>query len=104
MPIRKETVYIAGAVTGLDINGVKKQFEQQERRFRSDGYDVFNPVRLVQEHGLENESWDTIMKFLIPYVCKADMLFIMSGWENSKGTNVERDLCRSIGIEIRYAR
>lgn len=98
----KTTIYIAGPVTGHDFNQVAERFRQKEEELTKQGFRVLNPVKLVLQHGYEKRPWRDIMQFLIPFVAVCDILYVLKGWQESKGTLVECDLCTGIGTEIRY--
>lgn len=96
------TIYIAGAVSAIGIEKAEPLFRQKEQELTAQGFRVLNPVKLTLQHGYQNRPWREIMQFLLPFVACCDILYILKGWEDSKGTNVERDLCLGIGTEIRY--
>lgn len=96
------TIYIAGAVSTIGIEKAEPLFRQKEQELTAQGFRVLNPVKLVLQHGYEKRPWREIMQFLIPFVAVCDILYIMHGWQQSKGANIERNLCMGIGTEIRY--
>lgn len=96
------TIYIAGAVSAIGIDKAEPLFRQKEQELTKQGFRVLNPVKLVLQHGYQNRPWRDIMQFLIPFVSECDILYVMKGWQQSKGANIERNLCMGIGTEIRY--
>lgn len=91
-------------------------------QLRQDGHLVFNPAerdtneygseRLKTETGDEAEVSRNLGKsglelarecFLADtqYICKhADAIYLLPGWEKSKGAKAERALCEAIGLEV----
>lgn len=106
--MNKKKIYIAGAVSELikddpaKINEVAERFMRKEQEFKALGYDVINPVGLVLQHQQQNESWESIMAFLIPFLVSCDSMYIMKEWQNSRGVIMERDIMRNLNKEIEY--
>ncbi|HGE6046430.1 TPA: DUF4406 domain-containing protein [Vibrio cholerae] len=70
-------IYIAGPMTGLP---------------------EFNRPAILPD-GLQHHEY---MEICLPMVRVADAVFMMKGWENSKGANMEHDYAKDIGLEIIY--
>ncbi|MBY3671886.1 DUF4406 domain-containing protein [Vibrio cholerae] len=89
-------IYIAWPMTGLpEFN--KPAFFKREFSLRCDNWIVLNPAILPD--GLQHHEY---MEICLPMVRVADAVFMMKGWENSKGANMEHDYAKDIGLEIYY--
>lgn len=101
-------IYIAGPVTKIIANDqsmistVTKRFQKLEHQLTDQGHRVLNPVSLVNNHQLTDKSWEDIMSFLIPFLVSCDELHIMSGWEDSKGVQLERTIMSQLKKKIVY--
>lgn len=99
-------IYIAGPVTGVD--GYEKKFEEAEafllEKAKNDAcLEIFNPIKIVKmlQEGMDEEpSWVDYMECLIPFVVSSDALFLLKGWEKSKGARIERIIALSLGKEV----
>lgn len=105
--------YIAGPMTGLpDFN--RQAFEDAADLLRGLDVKVVSPVELDEEEGFdpgayEGEQWavndGTYRKFLLRDIKaiiehNVDCIFVLEGWENSKGAALEVHVARSVGLPI----
>jgi len=106
-------IYIAGPMSGIpDYN--KSAFLEAERFLREDTDleidDIFNPISseaslMVQQGLVRNmqEAYRLCMAMDCEYICKeATMLYMLSGWEYSKGAMAEWTLAKCLDLEIWY--
>ncbi|WP_233268176.1 DUF4406 domain-containing protein [Vibrio metschnikovii] len=94
--LKQKKIYIAGPMTGLpDFN--KPKFFKTEFNLRCENYTVLNPAILPD--GLEHHEY---MEICLPMVRVSDAVYMLKGWENSKGANMEHDYARDIGLEVIY--
>lgn len=90
-------VYISGAISGLPFDEVEKAFNEAEIRLEEQGYVVVNPL----DNGLPRESnWDEHMKADIKLLMDCDAIYLLKGYQDSKGAMIEYDLARILGYEI----
>lgn len=93
-------IYIAGPMTGyLDLNFPAFHFEAQ--RLRGEGYEVVNPAEINPDPGAE---WSDCMRADIRELMTCDSIFMLQGWENSRGARLEHHIALSLGMRIQYAR
>ena len=84
-------IYIAGAITGKF--NYKEKFMEAERKIKELGHIAVNPVYLPE--GLFD--YYEINKAMID---QCDGIYVLSGSENSMGTNLELEYCESKGWSI----
>ena len=100
----EKVIYVSGKITGT--SDYVARFSTVEDKLIAEGYEVLNPVwegkRL--EHCLETEkpTWVQYMKYAIATMMKADYIYMMSGWKQSKGARLEHFLARVLKYTIIY--
>lgn len=106
MSEKARTVYISGAITG--IHNYQDHFKKAEDHIKAFGLKTLNPVEFckgmekkAKELGVTLEWGDYMRKCLvtIPY---ADAMYMLKGWEKSKGARLEHHIAQELGIEIMY--
>lgn len=116
----KTAIYIAGPMTGYE-NFNFPAFDHAEKYLRSMGYeDIGNPARWDREtYGnkiQENTRGDvtkavidtgfdlrkTLNKDLSWLCTTATDIFMMMGWENSKGARAEHATAVALGLGVQY--
>lgn len=113
-----KTIYIAGPMRGYKYYNFPA-FDKWQEYFESQGYEVINPAELDRMHGFdpyclpEDYDWNQIpdetgfsftecVKRDAEAVLESDVLFLLDGWEDSKGANAEKALAEWAGREIWY--
>lgn len=112
---QQEKVYIAGAVKGQTPFEVKCKFDKAADRLRKMGYDVINPVTVIQEVNdlrfmakLDPLSDDIpghrkmIFKHCISALAHCDVIYLLECWTSSKGACLEKDIAERMGMKIMY--
>jgi hypothetical protein len=106
IPIEKnKPIYISGAITNSDkiiqkLNVVK--FFEVEKELKKLGRPIFNPARTE----FEKPEWTEYNQFLaydLIYIIthKPDM-YMMDGWEDSKGALLELEIAKQLCLDITY--
>lgn len=96
-------VYISGPITGTD--DYRERFRDVEKRLLDNGYRVFNPVvipEFIDKISGYQFEYEDYIDFDLLLVDKADIVYMMKGWEDSPGANKERDLAIRKGKLIMY--
>ena len=100
----EKVIYVSGKITGT--SDYVTRFSTVEDKLIAEGYEVLNPVREGKrlEHCLETEkpTWVQYMKYAIATMMKADYIYMMSGWKQSKGARLEHFLARALNYNIIY--
>lgn len=92
-------VYLSGNIT--DNPDYKKEFACAELFLEQMGYIVLNPTRL-EEVATEPLTHSQHMKICYSLLDVADIIFMVSGWQKSKGANAELSYAKSVGKEVKY--
>ena len=95
--MKKNKIYIAGAITGHDLKERKETFMRWQKYFEEKGYAVVNPMELPHNH---DKSWESYMKECIVALVDCKSIFLMNGWRKSKGAILEFRIARLLGLKI----
>jgi hypothetical protein len=95
---QKPLIYISGKITG-DEDIAFEIFERTEIWLSQGGYQVINPMKLPHRH---DRTWQSYMREDIEALVKCDSIYMLHGWQKSKGACIEHSLAESIGLNIRY--
>lgn len=92
-------MYISGAIAHHDINERRQTFAKAARRLRAMSYEPVNPF----DNGVPHDAhWRDHMKADIALLLDCDLIYMLHGWEMSKGAKLELDVASSCGIEVTY--
>jgi len=101
-------VYVAGAYSGSNVIEVLKNIGRGEwyvAQIFKRGYAPFSPwadkdfvIKLWDEE-LDIEQF---YKYSLTWLEVSDMMFLVPGWEKSKGTLKEIEVAKGLGIKIIY--
>ena len=92
-------VYLSGKISNNP--NYKQEFACAEHFLQQMGYIVLNPARL-DEITTENLTYEQYMQICYRLVDIAEIIFMVSGWQNSKGANAELSYAKSLGKEVKY--
>ena len=93
----KKKIYISGMIAHMDLNERQQAFGNAADYWRLKGYDVFNPF----ENGVPQDAdWHEHMRIDIRNLTDCDIIYMLRGWEHSKGAKLELDVASSCGIEV----
>lgn len=98
-------IYIAGPMTGKpDLN--RAEFDRAEKFIdESSEYDSisFNPHQIARMLGwTEKTPLSTIASTLLLDLASCDAIYMLRGWQDSKGATAEHAVAKWIGLEIIY--
>lgn len=93
----KPVVYLSGPMAGLDWEKVEIIFTQYANIFKALGFDVLNPINFHHED--TNDRLLTLEEDF-RHLDTADYIFMMPGWENTRGCNAEWGYANAIGLRI----
>jgi len=97
MSLSELRIYISGAIAHLDLNERKEAFKNAEATLGEMGYFPIDPFN----NGLpENASWREHMKADIGLLLSCSIIYMLKGWELSKGCKLELDVATSCGLDV----
>lgn len=95
---RGKIIYLSGRIT--DQEDYKKNFAEAEDFLKPMGYVIINPAEL--DEVAEDLTYEQYMKICYRLVEIADIIFMVSGWQKSKGANAELSYAKSLGKKVMY--
>lgn len=96
---RSKTIYIAGPMTGIPEHNFPA-FNAVAERLKALQYFVINPA----DHGfVEGAEWDDYLRYDLKKLAECGLMYMLPGWSNSKGANLERNIAISLGMGVIYA-
>lgn len=92
-------IYISGAITGT--TDYMKRFAKAQVELTALGYSVINPAA-VNAMLPENTTWEEYMKMSMTMLEIADGIYMLDGWQDSKGANMELARAKELGLTVYY--
>jgi hypothetical protein len=103
---RRLRIYIAGAMSGHpNLNW--DAFDRKEKQLESDGWDVVNPAAMDRDAGIDPTDlgmydYEEAASRDIDALRSCDAIYMMAGFQFSKGACWERALARDMGLQRYY--
>ena len=106
-------IYIAGPMSGIPHDN-RPAFEEGERvvvaLFQGEDFEIFNPINhegsLMVQNGMVRdmqEAYRMCMGIDTAWICAhATHMYMLRGWENSKGAMAEWTLAKCLNLRIIY--
>lgn len=97
-------LYLSGPITG--IADWKRKFDEAHSYFADSGYEVISPVDLSSftEHSMKNDgsecTWEDYLRTDISFLLTCDIIALLPGWENSRGSRLEKHIADELGISV----
>ena len=96
-------IYLSGPISGLSIEDAIENFQEAERLFEVLNFKVFNPIKISPFDA--RKTWSDYMKddlaVLLDFTHK-DCIYMLSGYERSKGAMIELQIATALGLAIIY--
>lgn len=92
-------IYISGAITGA--TDYMERFAEAEKSLKEAGYEVVNPAK-VNAQMPKSTSYEDYMKMSLCMLETCDYIYMLRGWQNSKGANMEFKQANKLGMHIFY--
>jgi len=90
-------IYIAGQVSGLAREKVKKNFLRGHVLLSYNGYEPVNPLDAVSPSDGCNKK---AMEKLLPILLRCDGILMLNGWEFSHGAKIEYELAKYAKLKV----
>lgn len=92
-------IYIAGPMTGLpELNF--PAFHTAAVALRTLGHDAVNPAEINAD---PNAEWLACMRADLAQLVTCDAVYMLPGWEDSRGAKLEHDVACGLGLRRIYA-
>ena len=91
------TIYISGKITGT--TDYLNRFKEAEQHLKKAGHEVVNPAELNQQFGT-NRPWEFYMRNCIRWLIGCKAIYMLKGWQDSKGASFEREVAINTGITV----
>ena len=92
-------IYISGAIAHHDLNERRATFGAAAAFLREGGLEPVNPF----DNGLPQPGdWREHMRVDIGLLLRCDYIYMLKGWELSKGAKLELDVASSCGIKVLF--
>ncbi len=92
------TAYVAGKITGLPKEDVQSKFNQLTSRLTGMGYNVINPVCVLDD----TRNWNDAVRSDIKQMLECDEVHLLPDWQESRGAQLERDIALRLGMQVVY--
>lgn len=93
------TIYIAGPMTGLP--GLNfPAFHAAAKKLRAEGHEVINPAEINPDHKM---PWLECMRLDLAALVFCEAIYLLPGWQDSKGATLEHHVAARLGLAILYA-
>jgi len=92
-------IYISGPMSNMpDLN--RPAFNAKAAELRALGHEVVNPAELPEIPG---GTWLDYMKRDIPLLLDCDRIYMLPGWEDSKGAQLEYSIAWELQLSVQMA-
>ena len=102
-------VYVSGPITG-HANLNRAAFDQAVAQLRELGLDAVNPheiadptPEIIASWTTEDDRWSWFMRQDIKALVDCDAVYMIEGWQYSRGATIESMLARDIGLRVFYS-
>lgn len=90
-------VYISGQISNRPIDEAKLHFYTAQRDLLNWQYDPVSPF----ENGLsDSDTWENHMLKDIEMLFGCDAIYMLNGWENSRGAKIEKHIAETTGKHV----
>jgi len=89
-------VYISGPMTGIE-NFNRPAFFTAADELRAAGHEPLNPAEI--DLGTDAD-WHEYIRLDIRALTHADAIYLLDGWENSRGATLEKQLADAMQIPV----
>lgn len=95
----KTTVYISGQISGIPHSEALINFCYAEELLKCAGLKTINPLTYVHD---VNGTWKDFMIQDIRLLFKCNAIYMLAGWQKSKGARIEHAIAVELNMPIYY--
>jgi len=97
---KDKKIYISGPMSNLPLLNFPA-FEKAASALRSFGAEVVSPNEIAMKFP---DCWEKCMAEDIKALCDCEMIFMLKGWERSKGAHLELHIAHRLNLIIMFER
>lgn len=90
-------VYISGPITGT--SDYMERFNEAQKYLESKRYTVINPA-VVNSNLPKDTTWEEYMRVSLVLLEQCDAIYLLKGWERSRGASVENRHAERLGLGV----
>ena len=95
----KDVIYLSGTVSSRPYAEAVEAFAKAEAEMEARGWClVINPTKLCEAHW----SWLRCMAVCLFCLIPCDAIYMMKGWEKSRGARIERQMAKIMFKRVLY--
>ncbi len=96
-----KSVYISGPISGN--RKFREDFDRAEQYLKGfDGVKILNPANIPEPPLESSNRWGYFMRNSLRLLSNADIIFMLEGWQQSKGAELEHRIALELGMEVWY--
>tara|TARA_Y100000310_G_scaffold283325_1_gene305209 strand:- start:194 stop:550 length:357 start_codon:yes stop_codon:yes gene_type:complete len=98
-------VYVSGPVSNRSFKEAKKHFRRIATELRSRGLIPVDPTLIEQSSSPEENAlkgWEDFMREGIKSLMDCDAIYMLEGYEHSRGAKLELQIADKLGMHIWY--
>jgi hypothetical protein len=94
-------IYLSGSLTSGGTKPIDASaFNEAERKFKAEGYEVFNPASMEQK---DPRPWEWYLSRDLLWIYEHQpVMYMLKGWETSVGARLEWQFAKRMGLRITY--
>lgn len=96
------TIYISGPISNPDPELLERNiraFTVAEKVLEKRGHRVCNPT----DHCKPSWTWEKCMRVDLAHLLTCDSIYLLDGWEHSRGARIEHDLAVALSMPVYHA-
>ena len=96
--MRRSKIFISGPISGLPYKEAAIRFNEYALLYHLIGFEPVNPIRLCRPLW----SWWRCMAVCLWHLLWCDAVFMLRGWDMSRGARIEHKVSEILGKVIMY--
>ena len=92
--LENKRIFLSGAITSR-LDTYKEHFDRIAKKLDENGLDYYNPATIDI-----STSWKDSMRMTIRELLDSDIVYLLKGYEVSKGAKLEIEIAKALKIKI----